>query len=238
MAAADMFGAILQLEATSDGGSGSWSPGPRDGVCCLQMDGNGDIERLSWHLIRPIDVFSDRNPDQVLATLESATVTYINDPQVNMDFAVQAGTEDTEIKLASSLLSFPTIYDAEGVASAAYTVADLDGDGVTLTGIGDTGGAYLAQYNGWAAFLLGTTFAEVIETLSADAWSTDSVSVDVPETGTLSIDDPVYDMSALAHFNLTANDLASGTTTYVIVPEPGSLLLLVLGLAAAARVRR
>jgi hypothetical protein len=156
---------------------------------------------------------------------EESRVEYIDDPVINLIFSVQAGPAPTHFVVNSALLSFPTM-TAQGRATVGFSLTDGDGDGATLTGTGDPNGAqgaYLAQYNGWALLLLGTTFAEVIQTMSADSFSSATAFADVPPVGFLPIADPVSDMSVLIEFDLTANDLASGTSTYVIQVPPVSI---------------
>jgi hypothetical protein len=146
-------------------------------------------------------------------------VEYVNDPLVSMVVSVQAGSQPTTFTISSALLSFPLLTFAEGRASAGFSVTDVDGDGALLTGIGDPSGsqgAYLAQYNGFAGTLSGTTFAEVIQTISADPFATTTAAEDVPVLGFTPILDPVGDISAVISFQLSANDIASGTSVWVV----------------------
>jgi hypothetical protein len=164
--------------------------------------------------------------------------TYFEDPIVNLNFAVQAGVNPTTFRIASALLSFPTLTNPDAVASAGFSVTDTNGNGVGLTGIGLTGGGYLAQYNGFAGAFptpLGTTFAELQQNLAAGPFGTNSQSEDHPLVGTQVIPATVNDISTLVSFSLSARDLASGTTTFSVVPEPASLALLVLGALVARR---
>ena len=120
---------------------------------------------------------------------------------------------------------FPTM-SAEGRATVGYSLTDFDGDGAILVGLGDPNGspaAYLAQYNGNAATFSGTTFAELIPGMSCGPFESTTLSDAHPALGFLPIVDPVSDMSALINFNLTANDLASGTTNYIIQEKPTSV---------------
>ena len=79
--------------------------------------------------------------------LDAFTAEVVGDPEVNLSFSVQSGPDDTDFVIASALLdNFAPITDAEGYAHASYTLTDFDGGSATLTGVGDTGGAYLAQY--------------------------------------------------------------------------------------------
>ncbi len=153
-------------------------------------------------------------------------VHYIDDPVVGLNFSVQSGATETTFNIASALLSFATM-SAEGRASVGISVTDYDGDGAVFEGVGDPNGAegaYLAQYNGFAGTVSGTTFAEEIPGMLAFAYSTEVRSVDVPVTaGFLPIGVPVSDMSSLFSFKLTANDFASGTSVFVIQVPPVSV---------------
>jgi hypothetical protein len=194
----------------------------------------------TWTMEEPYEFW--HNGD-FLGTLDTFTAEIVDDPEVNLGFSVQAGAGDTQFHIASALLNgFDPIPGslAEGYAHASYTLTDFDGGSATLTGIGDTGGAYLAQYNGWAGNPggpLGTTFAEGIFSMSAGFLETVTEDYDQPESGYLPIGETVYDMSALVSFTLSAQDLASGTSAYVIVPEPTSLGLLAIGALALLRRR-
>jgi len=167
------------------------------------------------------------------------SVEYLQDPVINLNFSVQAGVNPTTFQISSALLTFPTIANPQGAASAAISVTDALGDGATLTGIGVTGGAYLAQYNGFAGAdpPAGTTFAELHPSIVAGPFATTTVSDEVPAGGGFTaIGTPVSDMSAPVSSTLASFDLASGTTVYSIVPEPATLML-VVGLAVVVRRR-
>ena len=59
-------------------------------------------------------------------------------------------------------------------------------------------------------------------------------------SGFLPIVGPVSDMSSEFHFNLTSDDLASGTSHWEVIPIPGpsALAILILGVAGLGRKRR
>jgi hypothetical protein len=192
----------------------------------------------SWTLDQAVEFWSNGT---FLGSLDGFQATIVADPEVNLSFAVQSGPGDTNFFIASALLNDPTMFpidNATGHASASFTLTDFDGGSATLTGIGDTGGGYLAQYNGWAGDPIngpqGTTFAEGIFSMSAGFFETVTEDFVHPESG---IGETVYDMSSLVSFTLSAQDLASGTSSYVIVPEPGTLGLLAVGLLALRRRR-
>ena len=182
-----------------------------------------------WESDQTIEMRSEVTGD-LLFTLNppgySSKVEYFDDPVVGVTFAGQAGPLGGIIFITSGVLSFPTISPAEGRASAGFSLTDLDGDGATLTGIGDPNGsqgAYLAQYNGDASSLSGTTFAEFIQSMSTGSFQTTTVNDALPALGFLPIGDPVSDMSVLIHFALSANDLVSGTSVWTVQAPPTSV---------------
>lgn len=145
--------------------------------------------------------------------------------EVNPVFSQQAGPGDTAYNIASGLLEIhPPLTDPVGWVYVTYTLTDTDGDGATLTGLGPNGGAFLAQYNGWAGDPFGgpqgTTFAECIFSMEAGPYETLTETCAVPPTA---IEDPVEDMSWLASFELSANDIVAVSGTYAIVGCFGDL---------------
>lgn len=175
-----------------------------------------------WTSDLPMEMRSETT-GELIATLNpqgrESGVEYIHDPSVGMFFSVQAGSSTTTFTIASALLSFPSIIAAEGRASAGFSVTDFDGDGASLTGVGDPAGAmgaYLAQYNGFAGTLSGTTFAEVIQNISAGPYATSAANADEPIVGFTPIIGPVSDISSMFSFQLSANDLCSGTSVWVV----------------------
>lgn len=212
---------------------------PATGTCIGTYDiytddpnGNGwwEGETYHWELVNPINILDAQN--NTLATLENngTNLELHNDPQVNFGFAVTAGAVDAEFSMYSALVSFPTINSPEGRASVAYSVTDNNFDGATLTGVDpDThqpAKSYRAQYN---TFPNGTAFTDLIDGLSATPGSSAGTSAEDPiGVGNYTpIGVPVSNISARVAFTLTAGDFASGTSTFEVIPEPASLLLLV-----------
>jgi hypothetical protein len=178
------------------------------------------------------------NPGQDGSQYSNSGFTYMADPTVTLDFAVQANpAASTTFTIYSALLTFPNITNGTADSSAAFTVsnnslfgsATLTGASASL-GLGTTGG-YVAQYNGFPA---GSVFSDLhTAALSAvGAFASNSRS---EFSGPAIIPGIVSDISSVVKFTVTANDLASGTTQFTIVPEPASLALLSLGLLAIRR---
>ncbi len=229
-ASADVVGAgiAFTIVDVDTGETGTWTP-PDNGQW------NGD--NYSWSTDETISI-TGNTTGKVLATLnpdgDTWGYSYFSDPQVTLNFAVQAGGANTVVMIGSALLSFPTISNAQAQASAAFSLTDTNGTGATLTGLAPGGGAYLADYNGFAPG--GTHFASSIPAMAVGAFGTTNASDNVPAVGYTAIG-AASDMSSLVHFSLSAFDLASGTSTFVIIPEPASLALLGLGALFAFRRR-
>jgi MYXO-CTERM domain-containing protein len=201
-------------------------------------DYDPETQTWTWQMPEAMEFWAE---NVFLGTLTQFDAMLVQDPEVNLDFAVQAGPEGSTFHIASSQIMFDPIDPAWGRASTAFTLTDSSGDfdGATLTGIGATGGAYLAQYNGWAGNPMGpdgTTFAEGIFSMSAGPGGIVDESYNEPELGYSFIPVPVDSMSSLISFDLSASDSASGTSTFVI-PEPSALALLALGGLALLRRR-
>ncbi|MFH1749186.1 MAG: hypothetical protein ABIG44_19315 [Planctomycetota bacterium] len=210
------------------------------GVCTgffnvTQEDGTWDGDTFTWQLDGIVEITDEYgtvvgilgsdNPD------EPTFVVFHNDPQVNLGFAMQAGSMDTTFTIRSALLEFDTILNAQGQASVGVNVSDVMGDGATMVGAGPDDRVYLAQYNQFVPN--GTTFATLIDGVTVTE-PFDTVSVD-DETGWQPITGAVDNMSSQIMLTLSAFDMASGTSNFEIIPEPASLLMLVFGVALARR---
>ncbi len=222
---ADLSTDVFTLHATVGGESGSFLASIDDGY----FDDQGNFY---WTLEAAVDIYSDNGV--MLATLSTASLIVIADPIISMNFNVQASSQNTIFSVTSGLLSFPEISSPIGTASAGVTVTDLNGDGATLSP--DGGSIYSSQYNGdWPN---GTPFADLLANpVSAGANQTNADSDEYPGGGGfVSIGEPVQSMSAAWTFTLSAFDVASGTSTFFIVPTPAGLGL--LGVAGLVAIRR
>jgi hypothetical protein len=221
---ADIGDPVIIFEASGSMGSGSYTVTLDDGTWA------GDS--WFWSLSQPLEIFSDSG--ELIVTLNEGACFIQEDPIVALGFAVTAGSSDTTFTITSSTVSFPTIEDAIGRASAGITLTESDGDTATLTGLQPGGAAYTANYNGSNAFthLLAGPFTE------SDAFGSTSATDEFPGGGSFTLVGDVSDISSQWNFELSANDQASGTSVFVVVPTTGTLALAALGSIGMLRRRR
>ncbi len=165
-----------------------------------------------------------------LGRLTNASFELEQDPAITLQFAVQAGAAATEFEITSALLSFDTLIDPIGRASAAITATDGGIDGAQLDGQYAPSGSYLAAFNGLAE--AGTRFTTLVPSVTSPSAGsfTQSENFPLPPGSFQTIPGAVSSMSAQVRFRLSAGDTASGTTNYqILIPEPTSLALLALG---------
>jgi hypothetical protein len=215
-AQAEFIGNVVTVTATSSLGSAtqSWE---------LPAEPSSP---LVWSLPGAYDFVGTTN--ELIGRLRQAVVMLDGDPSVGLSFAVSAGNAATTFTITTASVSFPGIANAKGFASAGVTLTDgnpLPGNGASLSLTKNHTGLYQATYNA------GTTFAELLGPLSIP--SKGSIS-DNANSGTQVIAGTVTDIQASYSFTLSANDLASGTSQFQVVPEPSVVALLVFGLIGLA----
>ena len=142
------------------------------------------------------------------------TIGIDQDPVIYLDFNLSAGASDTVFHIIAS--SPITPINAIGYATAEAGITDRNRNGASFVPQFD-GKAYRASTN------LGT-FALLLDGMNANARKSASTddSVDWSNIGT------VNSMQAEYWFKLSANDSASGTSTFDLapVPEPSGLAAL------------
>ncbi|MEW6250968.1 MAG: hypothetical protein AB1716_10000 [Planctomycetota bacterium] len=216
---AGIIGPLVIIEAQNEGGTGQVVVAPNASWY------EPTTGTWTWRLAESTEI-RDPESHELIGTLNEADVRFVDDPVLTLAFSVTAGDQATTFSIKTALLVIsPPLTSAQGQASAAVVATDTDGTGVNLRGLGGVGGdkVYLAHYNGFVPN--GTPFAELLTTLSAGAYGSAAGSSNVPLTP---IAGTVNDMSSMLHFELSARDLASGTTVYEVVPEPAALAVMVL----------
>ncbi|MCC7390132.1 MAG: hypothetical protein IT431_15335 [Phycisphaerales bacterium] len=220
---ADIGDPVVVFHATTGSGSGSF-------MVNLE-DGDWDGTSWFWMAMEPIEIRSDTG--DLLVTLNEGSVFIDEDPVVGIGFAVAAGNSDTLFTIQSSTVSFPTIFGAQGRASAGYTLTESNGDTASLTG--QLGGGTLFQADtdlGTFTNLLTGPFSE------NSAFGTETGTDEYPGGGAFTLVGDVSEISVQWGFELSARDQASGTSVFVVVPAPASVGVLALGGLAFRRRRR
>ncbi len=147
---------------------------------------------------------------------------------VNLGFNVAAGFLNTSFTIDATDVSFAPLDTVTGAASASVSLTSTNiGTGATLSP--DGLGVYNASYNA------GTSFADLFQSnLTAASLTTETYDADFagPIAGSVDTIDAAW------AFTLSAFDLASGTSTFTVVPAPASAALLGLGGLVAVRRRR
>jgi len=221
--------------------------------------GSAEIEFLSSELTQgPAGTFNWNLNDSggwvdlmdgpnVIASLQEASTTIVETPpnasvpyRVRTGFVVVAGSETTTFTITSALLGTPTIDDsvAQVRTFANLTLTDgPGGNGSELVGLAaDGSGSYTGNYNGLAPG--GVTFASLISGLViSPGGGSASASEAQPNVGFQLTGADVASISNGWKFSVTAGDNVSGNGTMLLLPEPATLALLVLGGFAAVRRR-
>jgi hypothetical protein len=227
-ASAGISSAIVRIEATSSLGTG-----------VVELISNSDFQNgvLTSGLTEAVDVLDEEG--DIIATVTNLNILLIADPVVNMNFALFAGAADTTFKVTSTLLSFPTLTDATGRASASLSVTDSNGNGAIATGLYDGGKAYRAFYNSPADPGDGIIFDSLIDTpiTIADPFGSDD-GTEESGPGFSPIAEPVSNMSTEFNFRLTALDQFAATSTFVVIPTPATLAIATAGFVFISRRRR
>jgi hypothetical protein len=221
---ADIGDPVITFEATGSMGSGSYQ--------VTLDDGAWSDDSWFWMLGGPVEIRSDSGA--LLVTLNEGSAFIQEDPTVALGFAVMAGSSDIVFSVSSSTVSFPTIFGATGRASAGVTLTESDGNTAGLTGLEAGGTLFAAEYNGGTG-----TFANLLEGpyTESDAFGTITDTDEFPDGGAFGLVGDVSDISVRWSFELTANDQASGTSVFVVVPTPAGLTLLALGGLVSRRRR-
>jgi hypothetical protein len=241
---------VITIGAESSLGLGAWSLDLADPIwgAAIDSEGNFNFELSDWLAAQGMDAIeiTDQGTGEVLAELQTLSVTYIADPVVSTNFSVQAIGADTRFTISSGPLTFPTIdaADAIGRASASMTVTDffipgsIGASGVNIVGEQAGGAIVSATYNG--AIGTGSVFGEMLAPglFQPVSGGSDVRAEDIPGGGSfLPIGEDVSDISIGFDFTLSAWDLASGNATFEVIPTPGAAILLGGGLLAARRRR-
>lgn len=191
------------------------------------------------------DFVDSNDPFNILATLESATLTYVDDifstPRILMNYNLRAGSADITVQANSAIVGFWPINSADAAlrATAGFTLSDYaDGVDATLNGLDPSNflGIHHSYYNGDAGS--GVEFGDLVAGLGTDNGGTITVTGARPQVGSFeNVGVAVNSLYVTNGFTLTAFDLMSGSNSYFAMPEPASIVGLSLLVVLASRRR-
>jgi hypothetical protein len=163
--------------------------------------------------------------------ITSLKLTMDADPEVGVEFGVRAGGSTTTFNILSDVVSFDQLVNPKAYASAGVTLTDRPAvSGATITGLFPDGKTHQARYNG------SSVFANLVNGFAIPSGTVTNSEENGNEFGMITINNTLTSIESEFYFNLSARDSASGTSTFVVVPEPATIAL--LGLGALSLIRR
>lgn len=230
----------ITVRATTPGGLDGWLTIPliQAGITATGFEWNLAIQGGGIPITITDTITSA--PIATVSQLRSAVSTLPSGVQsVQLSFVTTAGSSAATFSFSSPLVGFPTIFPAEGRATASIGCTDSNGDGALMTYLGLGGTAYLAEMNGMGA--LAPDFANLIPGggMAAGSFLSNSATENLaPAPGVfIPIGIAVSSMHTQYDFSLSAFDQASGSSNFFVrVPAPGAVSL--LGLAGLVGLRR
>jgi uncharacterized protein (TIGR03382 family) len=223
------------IAATSSSGTANWTS-----AATPVFDANG-VATWVWEPVGGRNMVDSSNGNTV-ATIRSVNATYVADPIVNLGFFVQAGSIDTTFTITSGILSFSPITSPVARATAGLTLTDGDAnDTASLIGGFSGGHAYQAYVNAINSGNLGSVFAALLAFPGSGPLTTLNTQTAASTAGFpsyLPVGTTAFSMASQFSFTLSANDLASGTSSFVLIPGPGAAALLGMGMVVVGRRRR
>jgi hypothetical protein len=206
--------AVLSMQVESGGNTASWS-----------TQWAIDSDKASWSLPSPLSIYSSTNPELLLATVNGLSLSYDTDPFVSLGFNVVSGGAPTNFSISSAVVPLvPTITNGLAFATAGVTVTENPPfDGASMNGLFAGAKAYEARFNGG-----GSIFADLVSPVIVPAFGITGTGTEKFPPGigtTVVIPGLVFNIESQFNFTLSANDQASGTSIFNIVPEPSTIVL-------------
>ncbi len=161
-------------------------------------------------------------------TINSISAEYVEDPMIFFNFGVSTGGVATNISVSSATLVFPTLLNPTGYASSGMTLTDNNSGGGASVGANLGGFSYNAIYNGASLFAAQQGSFNVATSNGTNTQNANDLGIVVPGF--------VGSMQASWGFQVSADDSVGVTSTWVLIPAPGSLAM--IGLAGLTMARR
>lgn len=176
------------------------------------------------------------------ASIDTLKVTFNADPQVDLEFAITNGSlsNDISFNISTATILFDPIANPEMAALASVTLTQGAGSpaGASITGGFPNGALYQARYSTDGVINTQNVFAGLVQGFSFPSGLSNSNTDGAPLSGMSIVPGTVHMMESEFRFTLSAGDQASGTSAYVITPEPASFALMGLAGLLVLRGRR
>lgn len=163
-------------------------------------------------------------------TINSISTEYVEDPMIFFNFGVSTGGVATNISVSSATLVFPTLLNPIAYASSGMTLTDNNSGGSASVVANLSGFSYNAIYNNTSLYSAQQPSFGVGVSNGTQTQNANDLGNVVPGL--------VGNMQAAWNFQLSADDSVGVTSTWVLVPAPGTLAMIGLGGLAMTRRRR
>lgn len=163
-------------------------------------------------------------------TINSISTEYVEDPMIFFNFGLSTGGVATNVTISSATLVFPTLLNPTGYASSGMTLTDNNSGGSASVVANLSGFSYNAIYNNTSLFAAQQPSFGVGTSNGTQTQNANDLGIVIPGL--------VGNMQATWNFQVSADDSVGVTSTWVLVPSPGSLAMLGLGGLVMARRRR
>ena len=209
---------IIQIEATGGGHTATFEEvfpvGSFDGL-------------LNWSLPAPLNLVEEGIN---LGSVNSLEVMFDADPQVDLNFSLVNNNLNYPVMftISTATIAFTPVPNAQAAASASVTLTQGAGspEGASITGLFPNDKIYQARYSTTYPVNSQTVFADLCSSMSFASGLGTSGTETVPPVGFTNLGTTVYMMESQFKFILSPGDQASGTSAFLIIPEPASILSL------------
>jgi hypothetical protein len=219
LAEVTFHGDPLRIEVSSALGTGSYT------VQLSDLVWSASAQSALWVRSAPLPIY-DPESGRLLASFNSVTFRLVRGSRIDVNLSCRAGAADATIILHSGSLAFTTISSAaaQGMATATVSLADTDGDGVALAGVGPPGtGIHQSFINPESG--PGSLFSTLLGSIAIGPGGSGSAIQSDPPSGYRLVGAAVSNMAVVLAFTLTADDIGSANSTFAIQPYPADVAL-------------
>jgi hypothetical protein len=191
-----------------------------------------------WKLPGPLTLSDD---GATLAVVQELLVDTSAPHQIDLSFALTNSSMNapTMLSIRTATVVFDAVSNGEAAAAASITLGQGAGspEGGAIIGTFPGNRVYQARYSTDGAANTSTVFANLAPGISFASGLGANSTESCPEAGTIPLAENWFMMESEFSFTLSPGDQASGTSAFVVTPEPATLVLLALGAVPLFRRR-